>query len=193
MPSNINKQPQALILLASGFEELEAIAPADILRRAGVSVTMASVEENLHLTGRNDLHVNADMLLETALEESSFDAVIIPGGPGHKTLRGHSTVIELLQKQARRGGLLAAICAGPTVLLQAGLLNDRKYTAHSTVSEELPDSRDEAVVIDGNIITSRGAGTAVEFGLAIAAYLKDEETAQSVAESIHYPSTPVFS
>jgi len=173
-----------LIVLADGFEEMEAIVPADLLRRAGINVLIASIEENMSLTGRNYIHILADVLLNTALKED-FDCVLLPGGPGHKSLRKDKRVIELITKQASAGRLVAAICAAPTVLLDAGLLEGKKYTAHFSCADELKDiDPGRCVVEDGNIITSRGAGTATEFGLAIIARLEGQDKANEVAESI---------
>ena len=177
---------QALVILAEGFEELEAVAPVDILRRAGVEVIMASVGENLMLDGRNGVHISADMLLPTALERS-YDLIVLPGGPGHKQLRADRRVLDCVRCHAEAGRLVAAICAAPVVLKDAGLLEGRRHTAHVSVEEELPQLiKDEAVVIDGNIITSRGAGTAVDLGLALVAQLFDAGTAAKIASDIHF-------
>lgn len=177
---------KALVVLSEGFEELETIAPVDILRRAGVDVVMASREENLTVTGRNGVHLSADLLLETALE-SDYDLVVLPGGPGHKRMREDKRVIRAVQDHAGRGVPVAAICAAPTVLKDAGLLVGRRYTAHHTVAGELPEIvEDEAVIVDGHIVTSRGAGTATEFSLALVALLFDEPTAARIAADIHY-------
>jgi protein deglycase len=176
----------AILLLANGFEEIEAITPADLLRRAGVEVNLVSVEENLLVHGRNDIHVTADMLLPTALEAAPYDAVILPGGPGHNTLRKSEQVKDLVRSQFHAGRLVAAICAAPVVLLHAGILQGHRFTAHETTLHELPDLiTDQAVVKDRNLITSRGAGTALSFGLAIVESLFSAEKAREIASSIH--------
>ncbi|MEZ5276042.1 MAG: DJ-1/PfpI family protein [Opitutaceae bacterium] len=176
----------ALIIVGNGVEELEAVAPIDVLRRAGIQVTVASITDSRRLTGRNGIVLEADMLLSEV--SGSFDAIVIPGGPGVKEVRAESRVIELLKTQAESGRLVAAICAAPTVLLDAGLLTGRRYTAHFGVADELPEIIEDApVVIDGNIVTSRGAGTALDFGLTLVELLESEFTADQVATSICVP------
>lgn len=175
----------ALIILADGAEEMEAIAPIDLLRRAGVEVTVAGVP-NVDITGKSGLRMTADVPLD-AVAQQIHDLVVIPGGPAFKTLRKNARVRSLLQSHASAGKLLGAICAAPTVLADAGLLEGRAYTAHFSVADEL-GSLDEsrAVVEDGAIITSRGAGTATEFALALVQRLKGEAAADEVARSICY-------
>jgi len=176
----------ALIIVGNGVEELEAVAPIDVLRRAGIQVTVASITDSRRLTGRNNIVLEADMLLSEV--SGSFDAIVIPGGPGVKEVRAETGVMELLKKQAESGRLVAAICAAPTVLLDAGLLKDRRYTAHFGVADELPEIIEDApVVVDGNIVTSRGAGTALDFGLTLVELLESEFTADQVATSICVP------
>ena len=176
----------ALFVFTDGLEELEAVAPLDILRRSGVECTVASQTGRLEVTGRNGITLKADCHF-AAVSDKSFDLVVLPGGPGVHALRNTPTLLQVLQKQASDGKPLAAICAAPTVLHDAGLLEERSYTAHFTVADELPEIiEDAAVVVDGNIITSRGAGTAVEFGLTLAKILAGEDTAREVADSIHY-------
>lgn len=183
-------QKSAIILLANGFEEMEAITPADILRRAGVEVNLASVEENLLVHGRNDIHVTADMLLGTALDAGPYDAIILPGGPGHNTLRKIPKLSEVLREQFAAGRIVAAICAAPLVLLHAGILQGRQYTAHQSTLNELPDLiTTQDVVEDRHLITSRGAGTAQAFALALVARLTSPAKAAEIADSIHAPRT----
>ena len=181
------KSPKsALVIVGDGVEEMEAVAPIDLLRRAGVTVTVASITKHRLVTGRNGIAIQADRLMEDVSDP--FDAIIIPGGPGIKEVRAESKVIELLKEQARAGRLIAAICAAPTVLLDAGLLDGRRYTAHFGVADELPDITEDApVVIDGNIVTSRGAGTALDFGLTLVELLCSDSTADEVASSICVP------
>ncbi len=176
----------ALFVFTDGLEELEAVAPLDILRRSGVDCTVASQTDSLEVTGRNGITLKADCYFEEVADKP-FDLVALPGGPGVQALRRNPTLLQVLQKQASTGKILGAICAAPTVLHDAGLLEGRSYTAHFTVADELPHiMEDSAVVVDGNIITSRGAGTAVEFGLTLAKILTGQVTAKEVADSIHY-------
>ena len=176
----------ALFVFTDGLEELEAVAPLDILRRCGVDCTVASQTGRLEVTGRNGITLKTDCHFEEVAHKA-FDLVVLPGGPGVQALRNTPTLLQVLQNQATCGKPVAAICAAPTVLHDAGLLENKSYTAHFTVADELPEIiEDSAVVVDGNIITSRGAGTSVEFGLTLAKILTDEDTAKEVAASIHY-------
>ncbi len=175
----------ALIILHEGFEEMEAIAPIDILRRGGVNVTVASRECYPTVKGRNQISVKADALLDDVLRQS-YDCLILPGGPGvFEKLRSDKRVLELAEKFTAKGKLVTAICAAPLVLHDAGVLEGKRYTSHPSTASELP-ARDttQSVVTDGNFITSQGAGTATAFGLAILARLTDDATAREVAKSI---------
>jgi protein deglycase len=185
-PPSVASAPSALFILAPGFEELEAVAPLDILRRGGVAVTVAALGEPLAVRGRNDIVLQADCPLAEAMSRT-FDALVLPGGPGVARLRADPRVGQIARSQADAGRLVAAICAAPTILLDAGLLVGRRYACHFSVHAELPHGENQAVVEDGHLITSQGAGTAVAFGLAILARLVSPEKAQAVAESICLP------
>ncbi len=178
--------PRVLILLADGFEEVEMIAPLDVLRRAGVEVTVASLNEHIHATGRCGLTVHGDTTLAAIQDEDTFDALLLPGGPGVKHLRTDPRIRARVLAQHTSHRWLAAICAAPTVLNDAGLLAGRRYTAHASVANELPSIlENERVVVDGHIVTSRGAGTALDFGLKLVELLVSPAKAQEVAASIH--------
>lgn len=177
--------PTVLAILAEGFEEIEAITPIDLLRRAGVDVTVAGLADGVHVTGRSGLILHADLPLATVPADADFDALFLPGGPGVKHLRASERVRGLVRDFAAAGKPIAAICAAPAVLHDAGLLRGRRYTAHFSVATELTQViENERVVIDGNLITSRGAGTALDFGLALVARLRGAEVANEVARSI---------
>jgi len=176
---------RVLVVLAEGFEEMEAIAPIDLLRRAGADVTIAAIGGMRRVAGRNSIRLEADQLWED-LTDTMYDLIVVPGGPSTKALRGHAGLRERLCSQSRAGGLVAAICAAPVILLDAGLLKNRAYTAHGSVANELPGIRPDAVVEDRGIITSRGAGTAVEFGLHLVGRLYGPGTRNEIAASIHY-------
>lgn len=176
--------PSALVLLADGFEEIETFAPVDLLRRAGVDVTVVSLNDNRHATGRSHITAHGDVAL-SAVETELFDLVFVPGGAGVKNLRADPRVRPLLLRHAEADRWIAAICAGPTVLLDAGLLHGKRYTAHPSVENELPEIQaDERIVIDGKLLTSRGAGTAVEFGLALVGVLTNSVKAQEISKAI---------
>ena len=177
----------ALIIMPEGVEEVEAITPIDLLRRAGVDVTVASLSPEPRVTGRTNITIATDTSLAAAAP-TLHDLVILPGGPGVRHLRASPAVIDVVKRHAAAGKLVAAICAAPTVLKDAGLLERVPHTAHFSVESELPAMRkDEAVVRHGTLITSRGAGTAVPFSLALITALFDEAASRKVAESICYP------
>jgi 4-methyl-5(b-hydroxyethyl)-thiazole monophosphate biosynthesis len=175
---------RVLCLLFPGFEEVEAIAPVDLLRRAGVEVVVASVTGEKLVTGRCEITVQADAALADVMEQE-FDLLLIPGGPGVKALRADGRAAKLAQAYAQAGKPVAAICAAPTVLKDAGLLVGKRFTSHAGVLPELPDSLvQERVVEDGGLITSRGAATSVDFGLALVRRLCGEAAAAEVAKGI---------
>jgi protein deglycase len=176
--------PTVLVILPEGFEEIEAITPIDLLRRAGAEVTIAALGTTPHVTGRCNITMHADTTLNEA-GEKSYDLIFLPGGPGVLNLRGDMRVRTIVQQQAAAGRWLAAICAAPTVLFEAGLLEGRRYTAHFSVAKQLPAVlADERVVVDDKIITSRGAGTALDFGLVLVERLFSFEKARDVSAAI---------
>lgn len=164
--------PSALVVLAPGFEEVEALAVVDILRRAGVEVVCAATVDG-PVEGRNGIRVLADASLDDALGRT-FDLVVLPGGKvGTDNLRADARVIELVRGQHSAGRLIAAICAAPTVLAAAGLVEGRRVTSHPSVRGELGGAvlTDDRVVVDGRIVTSQGPGTALEFAFKLAELL----------------------
>ena len=171
---------RVLCLLFPGFEEIETVAPVDLLRRAGVEVVMAS------LTGDKlvNVTVQADATLADVMDQE-FDLLLIPGGPGIKAVRADGRAAKLAQTYSQAGKPVAAICAAPTVLLDAGLLADKRFTSHAGVLPELPASQvQERVVEDGNLVTSRGAATSVEFGLALVRRLCGDAAMKEVEKGI---------
>jgi 4-methyl-5(b-hydroxyethyl)-thiazole monophosphate biosynthesis len=180
--------PTVLVILPEGFEELEAIAPIDVLRRAGCTVTVAALAPGIHVTGRCSVTLHADASLPVLAATANvelYDCLLLPGGPGVKHLRASPLVRDQVLRHHAAGKLLAAICAAPTVLHDAGLLADRRYTAHASVAAELTSILgDERVVRDGHILTSRGAGTALDFGLAVVAALVGPEKSAEIAAAI---------
>jgi 4-methyl-5(b-hydroxyethyl)-thiazole monophosphate biosynthesis len=176
--------PTVLTLLADGFEEIEAFAVVDLLRRANVDVTTATLPDNREVTGRSRIQVRGDTTV-TLVGNALFDMLFIPGGAGVANLRVDQRVAETVRRHHEGNKWLAAICAGPTVLHDNGLLAGRRYTAHFSVASELPHIlADERVVTDGKITTSRGAGTAVEFGLHLVSLLVSEDKARDIGKAI---------
>jgi protein deglycase len=176
----------ALVILTDNFEEIEAVTPIDILRRAEVAVTVASRTGSPSVKGRSGITIVADCLLDDALADGkAYDLLVLPGGPGHVALRKDERVLNLVRKQVESGKLIGAICAAPTVLKDAGVLKGRRITAHFSVLEELPNMlQKEDVVIDGTIVTSRGAGTSVPFALSLVEKLCGYEKALKIAHAI---------
>jgi 4-methyl-5(b-hydroxyethyl)-thiazole monophosphate biosynthesis len=176
-----------LTLLADGFEEIEATAPIDLLRRAEAEVTVASCSDSLDVTGRSTITLRADTLLSQIPEPLAFDLLVLPGGPAVFELRKRPEIIDLIRDFADTGKPIGAICAAPLLLLDAGVItSDSTCTAHGSTEEKIPQlSKNKAVVQDGQIITSRGAGTAVEFGLSLIKELFGEENANEIRASIH--------
>lgn len=175
----------ALCILTDGFEEIEAITPIDLLRRAEVNVTLAALNGQPTVRGRCGVEIQTTTSLD-AVTEKLFDLLLLPGGPGTTALRDDARVIELTRRHAAAGKWIAAICAAPTILHTAGLLEGHAYTAHDSVKDILPNLlEDEAVVRSGKLITSRGAGTAVPFALELVQQLAGARIADDIAESIH--------
>jgi protein deglycase len=173
---------RVLCLLDEGFEEIEMITPVDLLRRAGVEVVVASLHHKT-CTGRCGIRVEADALLAD-LDPGGFDLLLIPGGPGVARLREDGRPAVLAKLFHDHGKPVAAICAAPLVLMDAGMLEGRSFTAHQSVRQTLVHALAERVVVDGSLITSRGAGTALDFGLALVARLAGQQAADRVAAEI---------
>jgi 4-methyl-5(b-hydroxyethyl)-thiazole monophosphate biosynthesis len=175
---------RVLCLVADGVEELELVAPVDVLRRAGADVMLAAVGEDVRVTGRNNIRLHADRPLGEVSEET-FDLLLIPGGAAVAKLREDGRAAVLARRFVQAGKPVAAICAGPLVLQDAGLLEGKRFTAHFSAANELPGAQTgERVMEDGLIITSRGAGTALEFGLALVDRLFGEAKEEEIAQAI---------
>ena len=169
------------VLLATGFEEIEAVTIIDVLRRAELDVVLVGVDgENVR--GAHGLQVSTELSLAEAGKED-WSAIVLPGGlPGATNLRDNPEVIALIQSTSSGGGRLAAICAAPIVLGRAGVLQGRKATCYPGFEDGLDGAEcsEESVIVDGNITTSRGPGTSLDFSLSLVAQLKDQETADTL-------------
>jgi len=174
---------QAIVILADGFEEIEAVAPIDLMRRAGITVTTLGLTA-LEMRGSHGIAIKADMLFD--MFSGQFDAIVLPGGPGHTHLLASQKLLETINAAYSRNILCAAICAAPSVLGKAGILKGKKATCFPGYENQLGGGIfiEQKTVLDGNIITSRGAGTALDFGLAIIVYLAGETVAKNVAKKI---------
>ena len=176
------------ILLAEGFEETEALAPCDILRRGGVDVKLISCTGNTAVKGSHGISVETDALFED-VDADYIDMLVIPGGmPGTLNLDAFKPIDELIQKIYANNGFFAAICAGPMVLGKRGLLKGKKAVCYPGFEKELAGANigTDKVVRDGRIITAVGAGAAVDFGLQLLAAVKDAAAAERVKKSILY-------
>ncbi len=176
------------IFLASGFEEVEALTPVDLLRRAGAEVTVVSIGEERVVTGSHQIPVTADAVFDE-MDFSEQDLFILPGGqPGTNNLKACGKLRELLAKAGGKGKLLAAICAAPTVFGDMGLLKGRKATCYPSCEDGLTGAEylTDRVVTDGNITTSRGVGTAIPFGLSLIEQLFGKEKSEEIRKSIIY-------
>ncbi len=175
------------VLLARGFEEVEAVAIVDVLRRADLNVTTLSVDGGNPVRGSHGIQVTADAALDSVAGQR-FDMVALPGGmPGSKSLAESEAVRTLLRDTAARGDWVAALCAAPLALHAAGLLADgRRVTAYPAVAERLTGATytGTRVEVDGRTITGAGPGAALEFALALVAALDGPETAATLRRAM---------
>lgn len=174
------------MLLGTGFEETEAIAPLDILRRAGVAILTVGIDGKA-VCGSHKIPVVADITLDE-MDLTDVDMLIIPGGMGGvASLRACPQALEALKFGWENGKYIAAICAGPTVLADLGITQGRRATCYPGQEVNMDGAimeENAAVVVDGRLITGTSAGCAIPFGLALAEALKGKETAQRVKEQI---------
>ncbi len=177
---------KTVMLFAEGFEEVEALTVVDLLRRAGIGCDMVSIAGADMVTGSHGIGVRMDAALD-AIQTDDYDAILLPGGqPGTRNLAADARVIDALQRAHAAGRLTAAICAAPTVLAKAGLLEGRRAVCYPGMEEQLTGRTggEGPVETDGTIITSCGVGTALPFALAIVAYFSGTEKARELAHSI---------
>jgi 4-methyl-5(b-hydroxyethyl)-thiazole monophosphate biosynthesis len=176
---------KALVFLATGFEEIETVTIVDVLRRAGVNVTVAGLTPNI-VDGAHSMKIVPDRSIES-VNVNDFDAIVVPGGnPGYKNLRNDPRVIGMVKEAFDSNKLVAAICAGPAVLSDSGVLDDKSCTIYPGMEDELENGggnpKQDMIVVDGNIITSRGPATALPFALKLAEILVGKQVADSVSK-----------
>lgn len=184
----MSRNPYALVILAQGCEELEAVTIIDLLRRGGVDVTVAGLDDEVVLASRG-VRLVPDCTLEEAIMDRSYDMAVLPGGGGGSTnLSNDARVLKLLSQMAERDRFTCAICAAPMVLAKAGVLDGKQATAYPGVLEalEVPGLTltTEAVVRDGKVITSRGPGTAMDFGLELVGALMGDAKRNEVEKAL---------
>jgi 4-methyl-5(b-hydroxyethyl)-thiazole monophosphate biosynthesis len=177
---------KAYLFLAEGFEEIEAITPIDILRRADIEVTTVSILSHKEVCGAHGIKVMADILFDDT-DYSDNDLLILPGGmPGTKNLDAHPGLKKLLKKQAEQGKFISAICAAPSVLGKMGLLEGKEAICYPSFESQLLGATisTEKVVTSGNIITAMGAGVAIPFALKLVEILKGKAVADKIEKAI---------
>ena len=176
------------ICIADGVEEIEALTVVDLMRRAKLDIDMISVQNRGRAMGSHCIQFECDYCLKD-IDLNSYDAIVLPGGlKGTENLMNNVKIIDTIQTFFEKGKLVAAICAAPTVLGEAGILRDKKATCYPGMENGLLSAKVsyDPVVIDGNIITSRGMGTVNDFALEIIRYLADENTAKEIADRVVY-------
>lgn len=172
--------------LANGFEEVEALAPADVLRRAGISVQLVGVGSKA-VAGAHGISVECDITDSDISLNSNLEGIFLPGGmPGTLNLEKSETVNSAIDYCIQNNLLIAAICAAPSILGHKGLLTGKNAVCFPGFEQELEGAvlSDKFICVDGNILTAKGMGSAVEFGIRIAAYLKDSGTAGKIRSSL---------
>lgn len=172
--------------MADGFEDIEALAPVDILRRGGVDIKTVSITGSREVTSAHGVTILADITFEEANLDDA-DLLMLPGGmPGAANLRDHRTLGEALTEQAQRGGMVSAICAAPMVLGTLGLLRGKRATCYPGFEDFLEGAQTTGAMctVDGNITTGKGPGAALEYGYTLLAQLTNEQTAREVAEGM---------
>lgn len=179
---------KVLVFLADGFEEIEALTPVDYLRRTGVEVTTVSINDDKKVLGAHNILVVADKLI-SEIDPKDYKLCYIPGGmPGASNLRDDKRVIEIIKAIDENDGYVSAICAGPIVLEEAGLLKGKKATSFPGFDKDLKSLEtyvdDELVVVDGNIITGRGPAIAIFQALKLIEILKGKDTMLKIKEEI---------
>lgn len=175
------------VLLAPGYEEIEALTPVDYLRRAGVVVDVISTTEDIAVPSAHNVLVQADSFLDD-IKADDYDMVVIPGGlPGVPNLIANEKVMAFLADMNAKNKWMTSLCAGPAVLDAAGILVDKACTCYPGWEEKLKKIgafSEETVVVDGNVITARGAGAAGYFALALVEALKGEEKMKEVKSAV---------
>ncbi|KAL7078131.1 hypothetical protein ACQ4LE_002200 [Meloidogyne hapla] len=178
----------ALIVGSNGSEDIELIVTSDILRRAGIDVTIAGLQDEKHITLARKAILQVDALFKD-IAEKEFDAVILPGGqPGSDNLAKDERVGKLLQHHEKEGKIVAAICAAPIAFVSHGIAKQGTLTSYPSVKEKITSAgynySEEKVCVWNNVVTSRGPGTAFDFGLKLVELLTDSEKAETVKKAL---------
>lgn len=177
---------KALVFLADGFEEIEALTVVDLLRRAEIVVSMVSINSELNVKGAHGIIVIADEIFNIE-KICEADALILPGGsPGTANLKSHNGLKEVIHSFNEQQKIIAAICAAPSILGEMGILKGKKAVCYPGYEQNLLEANvsDDKFSKDGNILTSRSVGTAIDFSFKLIEMLKDKETANRIKKSI---------
>ena len=179
------------LFIENGSEELEFIAPLDIMRRANLEVDLISANNEDFITSSHNVKILADKKIDEVNNILEYDAIVIPGGmPGSTLLRDNKKIIEFYQKMYNSGKLVAAICAAPIVLSAAGITDDKEVTSYPGFDKEINYKNynsDKAVVIDKNVITAQGPAVSILLGYEIVNYLLQDNTAEDVKQAMLVP------
>lgn len=179
------------LFIENGSEELEFIAPLDIMRRANLEVDLISANNEDFITSSHNVKIIADKKINEVNNILDYDAIVIPGGmPGSTLLLDNKKIIEFYQTMYNSGKLVAAICAAPIVLSAAGITDDKEVTSYPGFDKEINYKNynsDKAVVIDKNVITAQGPAVAILFGYEIVNYLLQDNTAEDVKQAMLVP------
>jgi 4-methyl-5(b-hydroxyethyl)-thiazole monophosphate biosynthesis len=174
------------VLFGGGVEEIEIVTPVDILRRGGVEVTLASAGDSLEVSGAHGVGLIAEVAVD-GVNPASFDALLLPGGPGSFTMKDDAATLAAVRKFHSAGKLLCAICAAPLILRSADALGKRKFCCHPCAYDTLEGAdRNARVVVDGNLITAKGPGAAADFAFAILEFLRDAAAAAKLRSEMFF-------
>lgn len=176
------------IFLADGFEDIEGLTVVDLMRRAGIEIVTVSIGDSCEVVTSHGVRMLTDVIFKET-DFSDADMLVLPGGmPGTTHLGEYKLLTRLLTDFYNKGGKVAAICAAPSIFAKLGFLEGRRATSYPSVMEQLKGASlcEDKVVVDGNVTTSRGMGTAIDFGLCLIAQLLGEEKAREIAASIVY-------
>ena len=179
------------LFIENGSEELEFIAPLDIMRRANLEVDLISANNEDFITSSHNVKIIADKKINEVNNILDYDAIVIPGGmPGSTLLRDNKKIIEFYQTMYNSGKLVAAICAAPIVLSAAGITDDKEVTSYPGFDKEInckSYNSEKAVVVDKNVITAQGPAVAILFGYEIVNYLLQDNTADDIKKTMLVP------
>ena len=175
------------VFFGERFEEIEALTAVDVLRRAGLDVETVSVSHSHHVRGSHGVEIKCDLCI-SEVSISSYDVLVLPGGPGHPNLEKCDSLMKYVRRFPKEGKYVAAICASPSILGRAGILEGLKVTCFPGFEAECKGATCTGAPTewDGHVITGRSAGTAVDFALKIIEAIAGKEEALKVAENIHF-------